>query len=221
MSAKFLSLCALAIGFFAMPSANADVNVTLSFSESLEKSMPQINRVEKNREKVFRRFYTEGTRSSIPRNALLNRSRFSGTEWGNERLIPSLEDYTVPALLKAMFKKGVLEADPDFDGEIIVHVDKMRVNGFSVLKLRGVNNYMSGTVKLVGRDGKLIKEETVSTQITRSFSASRHYTGRDYAYRIEAKDTRIGPIAVEFSEKALTKLYPEYDARGAVFLSLR
>ncbi len=192
----------------------ADVEVT--FSDYLVGKMDRINAIDGQREAVFREFRTEGTRTAIPSNARLNRSRFAGTEWANERLFPELEDYNLPALIKAMMERGIKEADPAFDGTVQVKIDKLRIQFFSLAALRGPNTQMSGDVEVLDAAGNVVKQNHIWAAIVPRYTAARGYDGPDYAYRTAALNTRVGPIAAEFTEKALRTLYPDYDAPGVV-----
>ncbi len=198
---------------------SAQAEVKVSFSDSLNERMNRINAIEKKREKIFRQFRTEGTRANISRIAHFNISRFNGTEWGNERLVKELDDFTIPNLITGMFEKSIKEAAPDFDGDVLVHIDNLRVANSPLAWLTSFNTRMAGTVKLVNTDGEVIAETTLSTIGVPEFSRSRNYKGRDYAYMRSARNTRVGPIAAEFNEKVFKQLYPDYDARGAIFLS--
>lgn len=206
--AAFLSL------FLNSGLVSADVEVT--FSDYLASKMDRINAIDEQREAVFREFRTEGTRTGIQPNARLNRGRFAGTQWAHERLFPNLEDYTIPGLIKAMMERGIKEADPDFKGSVQLEIDKLRVQSFSLAALRGPNTQMSGDVTVLDAAGNVLQQHYIWTAIVPRYTAARSYDGPDYAYRAAALNTRIGPIAAEFTEKALRTLYPGYDAPGVV-----
>jgi len=210
---KWMTVSVLAVPLLAMP-AQAEVEVT--FSDHLSGHMDRITSIDEQREAVFREFRAEGARGNLQPNARLNRSRFAGTEWAHERLFPEIEDYSVPALIQAMMERGVKEADPDFDGTVQVKVDKLRIQGFSLAALRGPNTQMSGDVIVRDAAGEVVKEHHIWAAIVPRYTAARNYDGPDYAYRRAALNTRVGPVAAEFTEKALKKLYPDYDAPGVV-----
>ncbi|MCK0067916.1 hypothetical protein [Kordiimonas laminariae] len=200
----------------AMP-AQADVKV--SYSDTLEKYHSALDRVELGREETFRKFRTDrGRGASIRPRDYINKSRFSGTEWGNERAIPEIENFSVDNLIVAMFERGIHAAKPDFDGDILVHVDHLRVRNHSVSILSSFNTFMEGTVTLLDADGKVVAKEKVKAYPTRNFTVSRSYKGSEYAYRTGSLNTRVGPIFANFSEAALEKLFPEYDAPGFILV---
>lgn len=194
--------------------------VKVTFSDFLNKQLPRINAIEQERERIFREFRMEGTRTAIPSNASNNRSRFGATEWGNERLVPELSEYSVENLFHALFEKGLQRVAPEFDGFLEVKITKLRVEDFSLASISQPNTQIKGEVIMRNADGQLIAEKTIWTTLLTGFSAARVYTGPDYAYREGALNTRIAPIAVEFSEKVLESLFPDSDAPGVVIVEL-
>ena len=217
LSVKLGLLAGLALTTTAVSAS--DATVELVFDEYLSKRMDSISRIDKQREKVFRKFRRDGSRQAQRPRDSLNNSRFFNTEWGNERLIPDLDDYSVPALITEMMMRGIKEADSDFDGRVVLEVTNLNVANFPLAAIQSFNSRMEGSVKMYDASGKLIAEHDVWTAIVPNFSASRNYKGPDYAYRGTAAATRVGPVAAEFTEDALNKLFPDYDAPGAVFLT--
>ena len=160
-----------------------------------------------------------GSRSAQrPRNAL-NKSRFFNTEWANERLIPDIEQYSVPSLIAEMMKRGIEEANPNgFDGRVVLEVEQLLVARFPLASISSFNTEMEGKVKLFDNEGNLVTEHEVWTSLIPKFTATRNYQGRDYAYLSTAGATRIGPVAGEFTAEALEKIFPDYDAPSLIFL---
>lgn len=210
-----LGLSGLAAGLLAVP-AMADVEVV--FSDFLNAKMDRITAIEEEREAVFRDYRTEGTRTGLPPSARLNRSRFPGTEWANERLFPDVKGYNVPALFKAMMERGIREADPGFDGAVTLEIEKLRIENFSLAVISSRNTQVSGKVIVHDAHGNLVAEHKIWSSLVPEYSASQTYNGPNYAYRTAAMSSRIGPAAAEFTEKALEKLYPGYDAPGLVIV---
>jgi hypothetical protein len=200
--------------------ANPDSNnVEVNFSSFLEKRMDRITALDKQREETFRKYRRDGARQSqLPRDRL-NQSRFIQTEWANERLIPDIEQYSVPSLITEMMKRGIQGANPNgFEGRIVLDVDKMRVARFPLSAINSFNTVMEGKVKVFDRHGNLVDEHKVRTTLVPKFTASRSYDGEDYAYLTTAGSSRIGPIAAEFTAEALEKAFPGYEAPSLVFL---
>ena len=212
-------LAAALIGVFsvvAAPAASAEVEII--FAGNLSGKMSKVSSIDAKREKVFREYRAEGTRPSLKPRASLNRSRFAGTEWGNERLIPNLDDYGAQGLLEAMMERGIKEANPAFDGNIVVEIEKLKIKNFPLASMKSFNTRMVGTVKMMDAAGSLVAEHKISAYLVPEYDASTSYDGPDYAYLPGALDTRIGPIAAEFTEKALKEMFPGYDAPGLVVL---
>ncbi len=212
-----LAVVLFGLSFMAAPAMAADVEVV--FSDFLAGKVDTISAIDKRREKVFRKFRTEGTRSSIPPRAILNRSRFSGTEWGNERVIPDFKDYDLPTLIKAMMDRGIKEADPDFGGKVTVKIEDLKIKDFSLAVINSFSTRMIGDVLIQDADGNPVSEYSISAYLVPSYTATRNYDGPNYAYRAGALNTRIGPIAAEFTQKALKEMYPDYDAPGLIILT--
>jgi len=213
-------LAAMVIGVASLlaPAAPVSADVEIVFSDYLQDKMSRISLLDKKREEVFRQFRTDGTRSSISSRASLNRSRFSRTEWANERLIPDIDNYDVPSLIRAMMERGIQEADPDFDGKVITTIETLKVASFPHTALNSFNTRIAGNIQMLDAAGNLVAEHDISAYLVPKYTGSRHYTGPEYAYRSGALSTRVGPIAAEFTEKALEKMFPVYDAPGLIVL---
>ena len=199
--------------------AYADVDV--QFEGYVADKMDRITSIERSREEVFREFRTEGSRTQVKPRDKLNVSYYAGTEWGNERIFPNYDDYNVPGLIKGMMERGMKEADPGFTGTVQVTIDKLRIKDFSLAVISSSTTQMSGTVKVLDAAGNVTAEHDIWAGIVPEYSVSNNYTGPGYAYTGSAVNTRVGPIAAEFTEKALETLYPDYDAPGLVILSGR
>jgi hypothetical protein len=194
-------------------------NVEVKFSKFLDKRMDRISAIDKNREEVFRQYRIDNATSIQRPRGVLNKGRFFQTEWANERLIPDIEQYSVPALITEMMKRGIEGANPDgFDGRIVLEVDKLSVGNFPLATISNFNTRMKGKVKLFDSAGELVTEHKIWTALVPKLTAERNYQGPDYAYIASAGETRIGPIAAEFSAKALEKVFPGYDAPDPIFL---
>lgn len=208
MAAGGLSAVALA--------APAEADVAVLFEGFVADKMDRISSIDKNREAVFRQFRTEGTRTQVEARDALNRSYFAGTEWGNERIFPELEDYSVPGLIKGMVERSLKAADPDFKGTVEVTIDKLRIKDFSLAVVSAASTQMGGKVRVLDAAGNVTAEHDVWAGMAPEYTAANNYTGPDYAYTAAALDTRVGPIAAEFVEKLIETLYPNFDAPGAV-----
>lgn len=202
-----------------MPLARA-ANVNITFNDFLTRQLPAINEIEQEREQIFREFRMEGTRTAIPPNASTNRGRFGKTVWANERLVPEISQYTVERLFHALFVSGLKQVAPAFAGTLHVEITKLRVEDFSIASISQPNTQIKGKIRVQDELGNTIFEDSVWTSLVVGFSAAREYTGDDYAYREGALNTRIGPIAAEFSEKVLETVFPGTDAPGVVIVEL-
>jgi hypothetical protein len=219
-SVKQLALPALFLAFSTASIASVEVGrLEINFSTFLDKRMDRISAIDKRREEAFHKYRRDGARiSQLPRD-LLNNGRFPQTQWANERLIPDLEQYSIPSLIAEMMKRGIEGANPDgFDGRVVLDVDKMHVARFPLAAIGSFNTRMEGKVKIYDSEGNLVTEKKVRTTLVPKFKASRNYRGSDYAYLSTAGTSRIGPIAAEFTAEALEKAFPGYEAPDLVFL---
>ncbi|MCJ9427944.1 hypothetical protein K6118_02555 [Kordiimonas sp. A6E486] len=212
---------AVAIGLSAMAySAPAFADVDIQFSDQLATYMGDIDRAEKDHEKVFRKYRVESSSYGLKPRAGVNKSRRSQIEWANERLFPNVDDYNVEALFTAMLDRGLKAADPNFAGKLVVSINKMRISDFPVAVIRlSHRSQISGTVKVYDASGKLVADHKVTTSLHPKRLAAAIYKGPDYAYAPLAQSTRVGPLAAQFTEKVLETLYPKYDAPGPVIIN--
>ena len=195
----------------------AVADVEIKFSDYLGNIMDEITYHEKKREKSFREFHAEGSRSDARARRFSYRNhRIPG--WANEALIPDFDDFDVPSLIKAMMEKGVKEANPKFDGTITVNVGTLRLVNFPFMKINSSRTRMVGDVLVKNADGDVTAEHHIVAYLSSRYSRSRFYDGPEYVYQIAAANTRIGPIAAKFTEKALEKIFPDYDAPGPYFM---
>ena len=126
------------------------------------------------------------------------------------------EPFSVSDILTYMFERGVKEANPDFDGDVLVHVTRLGVPRHSVALLRTKHGYMEGTVILIGTDGNLIAERKISAQPVRRYTSILPYRGRHYPFPRSIVELQVGPTFAAFSQKALEKIFPDYDAPGLI-----
>lgn len=219
---KFLKVVAIAAVFVGVsaPQIASAAEVDVKFSPRIQKDLNRIDNLEKRREVFFRKYREEGANRRP--NRMPNVSRFNGTEFGMERLIPEVEDFSVTALAEAMAAKGLESAkDHDAANKLVVEIDEFYAANYSVSTYRSFNTRMSGTVSLVDPTGKTIASEEVNTVILPQFSGSISYTGPEYAFLRQSMDVRMGPILATFIEKGIEGLYPDADVPGPVFLRTR
>lgn len=223
MKTLYTKAALLAIGLALSATSSANINndtLEVNFSKHLDKYMDRISAVDKRREISFRRYRADGALVGQRTREVLNRSRFFETEWANERLIPNIDDYSVPLLITEMMKRGIEGANPEgFDGRVVVEIDRLHVAQFPLAVITSHNTRIRGNVELYDSNGSLVTKHRIETGLVPKFTASRNYKGDDYAYLSTAGTTRVGPIVAEFASEALEKVFPDYDAPDLVFLS--
>ncbi len=213
---KLFILTTLLLGFgAAQPAVAADVEV--NFSPLIQKNLARLNIMEKKREAFFRKYREEGA-NRIP-NSIVNVTRFSGTEFGTERLIPQVEDFSVSALVEAMATYSLAQVKTHNKAHrLVVEIDKFYASNYSLAKFKSFNTRMSGRISLVDASGKTVASEKVSTAIVPQFTGTRSYTGSEYAFLGQSKDVRMAPVLATFLRKGIKKLYPGADVPGPIFL---
>lgn len=209
------SLATAVAVLFVLPAAAAiappmnGYSVEVVFSPKLAKNMERINRVEQRLEKRFR---TNGTDRTNPRETAVHRfakSQTEGTVWAGERLIPDADEYTVENLIKALTADNINRAVPDFRGTIRYEIRSIKTSDNNVALLRGASSYVIGKVSLIGPDGKVRRTEKVSANLVVEPTVDTSYKGPKYAF-LETEDSdRVGPALSYFVEKALEKLWPD------------
>lgn len=213
---KLFILTTLLLGFgAAQPAVAADVEV--KFSPTIQENLARLNIMEKKREAFFRKYREEGA-NRIP-NSIVNVTRFSGTEFGTERLIPKMEDFSVAALVEAMATYNLAQVEGHNKAHrLVVEIDKFFASNYSLAKFSSFNTRMSGRVSLVDSSGKTIASEKVSTAIVPQFTGNRSYTGSEYAFLGQSMNVRMAPVLATFLRKGIKKLYPAADVPGPIFL---
>ena len=199
----------------ASVAVRADVKIT--YSPKLQKHLSEINEHEIRSETEIREDRADWKALALKRGVdpeKIERNRKPRT---NDRLIPDIEDYSVTNLLKVMFERGVKEADPDFKGDVLVHVERLGVHTHAVSVLRAGDTYMN---RYCGNwwhlMALLLWKKKVSANPVRRFVSDRQYDGPNYVYWQGSLNQTVGPIFAYFSKKALDRLFPDYDAPGLV-----
>jgi len=216
---KLVAITTMLAGIGVPQIANA-ADVDVKFSPRIQESLARIDQIEKKREVYFRKYRQEGANRRP--NDVRNVSRFVGTEFGTERLIPEVDDFNIVALAKAMALHDLKQAKShDAANKIVVQIDEFFAANYSLAKFSSFNTRMKGTVSLVDPTGKTIASKDVATVILPQFSGSTSYTGSEYAFLRQSMDVRMAPILATFIEKGIEGLYPDADVPGPIFLRQR
>ncbi len=213
---KVAALTVALVGF-ALPQTASATDVEVKFSPRIQENLATLDRVEKKREVFFRKYREEGA-NRIP-NSTLNVTRFSRTEFGTERLIPEVDNFSVAALAEAMATYSLAQVKGHDDANtLVVEIDEFFASNYSVAKFKSFNTRMSGRVSLVDSAGKTIASEKVSTAIVPQFTGTLSYTGSEYAFLDQSRNVRMAPVLASFLRKGIEKLYPDADVPGPIFL---
>ncbi|MGF1605414.1 MAG: hypothetical protein ACFB22_03675 [Rhodothalassiaceae bacterium] len=214
-------IIALAATVMALSTGANAQQIDIQFSKHLQKHLDSIARVEQRKEEAFRRTGLP-ERNPVRSVFRFNDARTAGTQWAGEQLIPQVENYDLPTLLRRLIEDNLLRADVGFDGTIRLEVDKFRITNADVAALRGVNTYAKGRISLISPDGDVLESHKVRTNFVTDPTVDPSYTGDKYAFLETDPVNRIGPLASQFVEKALERAFPEHreDIHGPVIVSL-
>lgn len=202
------------VSFGAVPAA-ADVVVKLS--PLLEENYERMNKMESRREEFFRKNRKEGVGPQFVRTT--NRARFAKAEFGNERLIPDVEDFSIKALIEAMVEHDLKHAANYQDGEtLLVEIEEFFASNYPVNNFRSFNNRMKGRISVVDAEGNTLRSEAFTQVLVPEFSAHRGYDGPDYAYLRESVGVRMAPVLASFLKHGIEALYPGSNIPGPVLL---
>ena len=105
---KVFAVTAMIACFLTGSITLASENVEISFSNFIEKRQNSVNEIEQRLEKRFRAYRRTDRNAARP---TFNESRYQGTQWANERLIDSVESYTIENLLTALVEYNLERVD--------------------------------------------------------------------------------------------------------------
>lgn len=207
---------AVALGLSAPLGASA-MDVEVKLSSRIENNLKSIDRIELRRESFFREYRVEGANRRPVGN--LNVNRFAETEFGNERLIPEIDDFSFANLAEAMAEHSLSKVEGhNPDHKLVVEIDNFWVSNYSLNKFASFNTRMVGTVSLVDASGNTVASEEVDTPIVPQFTQAWNYQGPEYAYLLASANVRVAPVMATFLEKGIERLYPDSDVPGPIFV---
>ena len=216
-------LAGAAVLAFALPAladqgTSGDAAVEVRFSSSLKGKLADIDRIERERERLFREYrdtYRTPTRSS----RRFTKNRFPNMKWANETLVEDVDAYGVASLLGAMLRENLSRAAPEgFDGTIRVTLKRLRVSNHPLAALAGSNTYAQGTIERLDSSGAVVASHKVSANMSPHFTSNPNYKGPDFPFVDSDSSNRMGPILAEFAKASLGKLWPGSDFADPVLV---
>ena len=199
----------------AMPAAaqiapeTKNYSVEVGYSDSLNKVIDRVNRVEQVMEERFRKYrHTQRSHraAGIFRFA---EAKTAGTRWANETLIPKVDEYTVTNLIKALTADNINRASPEFEGAVMYDISRFKVTNHDVAIMNGSSSYIIGRVVVVNADGSPIFAEDVTVNLVVDPTTDNSYKGPKYAFFETDPANRVGPTIAYFVERALEKIWPD------------
>jgi len=215
MLAGFIGTVGLSPAVLAKTDANQPA-VEVVFTGRILDDMGRINKLEKRREKYFRKHRGETRRRGFPK---LARSRYSKTEFAVERLIPELEDFSVEHFIRRAVLRNVKEMGlENVPARIKVTLQQMRIADYSLAPYRSHSTTMKGVVEVFDKNGDRTGAVNLTWEMIPLFTTDHNYAGREYVFLRESAYVRIAPLTLGFLEKALEHMFPGKDAPGPVFI---
>lgn len=211
--AKALTAAVLGFGLICTTAMSAHaLQVNVDFSPELERYIPRIDAIEKQREEQFRQTLTSTQR---PLNSVFrfNRQQLEGTDWAGQRLIDSVDQYTVENLIQELIEDNLARLDVALDDRIEVRIDQLRVANYSVSRIGASNTYVKGEIRWLAGDGALRGEKQLTANFVKIPVLDKPYTGERYAFGEPDETNRVGPVLSHFVERALGYLFPEQKDR--------
>ncbi|SDE69428.1 MULTISPECIES: hypothetical protein [Kordiimonas] len=217
---RFLLIAVLFVFAFAVPSGAEALDIQLKFSKRLEKDMKKINEKELQREAMFRKYRIELEPGKKAKNLMID--KYQDTIWANEYLLPDLNTYSVPNLMRTMAWAAFHQiAEPGFNGTLVIEVDSFFIPEFPLARYRSHGPRMNGKFTLLDGAGNVMAEAEVAARVVKRYTVSTSYQGPEFAYAETAVDGRMGPIVAAFVEKGLEDLLPGADAPGPILVQMK
>ena len=214
---KKLAILAFGLAAFGAAGTASAMDVEVKFAPRIANNLSGIDRIEGKREAFFREHRVEGPNRRRVRN--LNTSVFIDTEFGNERLIPEMEDFSFANLVEAMAEHSLSQVEGrDESQTLLVEIDNFWTSNYSLNKFNSFNTRMVGTVSLLDENGNTVASEKIDTVLVPQFTADFNYTGPEYAYLRQSANVRVAPVLATFLKKGIERLYPGSDVPGPIFI---
>lgn len=196
------------------------IMVEVAWSRKLAKRQAQIDRIERIMEERWRRYRSFGT---VQRGSILNREAGMprrDIRHAGERLIPTLENYSMANLLKAATIYNLRRSVPEFRGHIIYRIKTLKVANHPIAFLGGGHSYAAGRIRIIAADGTTILDRKVTVNLNENVRVTYPYEGPGLVFFDTEADRRIGPLLVRFVERSLEAAWPDRrdEIIGPVFL---
>lgn len=205
---------------FSLAAAQADASggsVEVVFGDRIQANMNALDRIETQREQFFREHRFELNNGQRGGNA--PQAFFTKTVFGNERVVPEIENFSLERFTAAMADYNFNMVENREPGHRLkVEIDNFYLARHSLAKFSSFNTRMEGRMSIVDAGGNEVRSVEVNTQILPTFTSKRAYDGPQHAYLTEAMDVRFGPILASFLEKGIEQLYPDADVPGPIFI---
>jgi len=210
-----------ATGAGAITAAPHETIVKVVLVDPVAEIAPKINAIEQQREKAFRRYFTDrrDRRLSDP----LPAARRSRANWAGAELIPRLADYTIGKLTSAIARHDLKIAGIDSPGEVLrITISRIGVATYPLSAVDREKAFVEGRLQRLDADsGKVIAETRLIANLVPFTTFDNAYSGPDYAFPTEDARRRIGPALAYFVKVGLERLYPGHAFPRPVIVTRR
>lgn len=219
MRATFLLVSLLVLAGFSLahtPAMASETQVEVMFVDQIQEKLDRINKFEQTREKKFRRHRVEGARTDYSRR---NKSRFSKAEFGGERLIADVEDYTVENIVRqaVLYNLSQLQLE-EVPSRVFVRIEDIKLSRYSLSDFQAAESQLTGTMLILDQAGNQTGAVKLAWTMRPKAIREPSYQGPELAFLAEAANTRLAPLVIGFLERAFEHIYDGKDAPGPVFL---
>lgn len=235
---RCVSLGLIAWLALAAPASAGDLKIEVTFSDKLMEHMDTLNKIEREREENFRKFYDDYRASLNETSRRFDRVRFGKVAWAGTTLIPNIKDFTVENFIKALVKENLHRAGFDqVSGVLRVHIDRIKVANHSLAFLSGrgrgnpvvtrdgtapadsnTDTYVLGSIQHFDSNGQSIKSVKIKANFLYKVTVDNDYQGPGFAFSVTDPSFRMGPALTCFIEKGLNSLFSTKAFYGAVLV---
>lgn len=195
--------------------------INIDYAAGLERYLPSINANERARESAFRQNRLPNNQGRFNTLFTFNKERLHGTDWAGERLIESIDNYTVDSLLRSLVEDNIERfTSAEEISRIDLDVRRIRVENYSLPRIGAAGTYVKGSVSWYNDDGQLGGQTDLTANLINIPALDKPYTGEKYAFGEPDKENRVGPVLSYFVQQALQDLFPNESQQihGPVFI---
>lgn len=235
---RCVSLGLMALLAVTAPATAENLKIEVTFSDKLMQHMDTLNKIEREREQNFRKFYDDYRASLNETSRRFDRVKFGKVAWAGATLIPNINDFTVENFVETVVKENLRRAGYDqVSGVLRVHIDRIKVANHSLAFLSGsgrgnpvvtrdgsapaganTDTYVLGSIQHLDPSGQTIKSVKIKANFLYKVTVDNDYSGPGFAFSVTDPSFRVGPALTCFVEKGLDTLFSTKAFYGVVLV---